>query len=646
MEKRIDLNIQLLRGISIILVVLYHLKLNISNFVLFQGGFLGVDIFFVISGYLITKIILKNINKKNFFSNFFKKRFSRIMPTLSIGILFSVVFSYFLFLPDKLIRIAESSISALTFFSNIYFWKYLNTYNHDEAILNTLLHTWSLSIEVQFYIFFPLLFFIFKKKIHIIKKIILALGLLSFGLANVGAIYEPNINFFGIQSRFWEFSIGILFALRKQHIKIYLTNTKKIIIYIFILAFSLLFTNQFYHPSIFTLLFLIMLSLIYFDQNKKKNLIEKILIFFGTISYSLYIWHFLIFSFFKRFENIYNLKLDFYALALSIIISIVSFKFIENKLRINFKNSFNVVIVCSLISILISLFVISNDGFEQRLSQVKSQMNKIDNDNKTLKYDFRILNSTLENYAKNNVIILGNSHSVQTFQGIKFNKNLYDNFNFYNFHIQIHCIIDALKNNKDNCKGFLDFSEREKFKSGLSSLRNSNIIILSTRWTKDDLQKFDHTVKLLQAMGKKIIIFDNVYDIKKTKINLNKKNLKLIEKNYINSLFYYEQFLALNQKNTTQKDEADISRKYFDNMQKERILISKTLLKKTKINNLDYLNLNNLLCDNIRKLCEFKNKNNSPIYYDDTGHLTSYGNKYLFNKAHTQINSLLNKNVK
>ena len=94
MEKKIDLNIQLLRGISIILVVLYHLKLNISNFVLFQGGFLGVDIFFVISGYLITKIILKNINKKNFFSNFFKKRFSRIMPTLSIGILFSVVFSY------------------------------------------------------------------------------------------------------------------------------------------------------------------------------------------------------------------------------------------------------------------------------------------------------------------------------------------------------------------------------------------------------------------------------------------------------------------------------------------------------------------------------------------------------------------------
>ena len=91
-----------------------------------------------------------------------------------------------------------SSISALTFFSNIYFWRYLNTYNHDEAILNTLLHTWSLSIEVQFYIFILFLFFIFKKKIHIIKKIILALGLLSFGLANVGAIYEPNINFFGI----------------------------------------------------------------------------------------------------------------------------------------------------------------------------------------------------------------------------------------------------------------------------------------------------------------------------------------------------------------------------------------------------------------------------------------------------------------
>ena len=256
MSNKLDLNIQLLRGVSVILVVLYHLKLNLGDFFLFQGGFLGVDIFFVISGYLITKIIYKNINKKNFLISFYKKRFSRIMPILSVGILTALILSYYLFLPDKLIRIAESSISALIFLSNIYFWKYLNTYNHDEAILNTLLHTWSLSIEIQFYIFFPILFLIFSKKIYKLKRIIFIFGILSFMIANIGAIYEPNVNFFGIQSRFWEFSIGSLFALSKKNITIYLSNFKKILIYLIILIFSLVFNSKFYHPSFFTLFFI------------------------------------------------------------------------------------------------------------------------------------------------------------------------------------------------------------------------------------------------------------------------------------------------------------------------------------------------------------------------------------------------------
>lgn len=645
MSNKLDFNIQLLRGISVILVVLYHLKLNLGDFFLFQGGFLGVDIFFVISGYLITKIIYKNINKKNFLISFYKKRFSRIMPILSVGILTALILSYYLFLPDKLIRIAESSISALIFLSNIYFWKYLNTYNHDEAILNTLLHTWSLSIEIQFYIFFPILFFIFSKKIYKLKRIIFIFGILSFVIANIGAIYEPNVNFFGIQSRFWEFSIGSLFALSKKNITIYLSNFNKILIYLIILIFSLVFNSKFYHPSFFTLFFICICFLLYFDRNKKKNLIEKILIFFGSISYSLYIWHFIIFSFFERLENVYNLDLSFYALFLSILVSIISYKVIENKLRVNFKASFQFVIILSLLSALISTNIIINNGFNERLSEIKSNISKIEG--KVKKEYFNILHSSSKNYRENNIIILGNSHSVQTYQGIKYNYDLYQNFNFYNFHIQIHCIINAIKNNKDYCKGLLDFDERKKFQSGLKNLNNSNIVILSTRWTEEDLESFDNTIKFLRKMGKKIIIFDNIYDINKSNIYFNKKNLTFVEKNYINNLFYYEQYLSVNKKETlTERDEKEISQKYYNNIQINRVLMSNTLAIKSKKNNLDYFNLNLGLCDNNKKTCKFKTNENSPIYYDETGHLTNQGSKYLFNKVSKQIISLIDQNVK
>ena len=178
-------------------------------------------------------------------------------------------------------------------------------------------------------------------------------------------------------------------------------------------------------------------------------------------------------------------------------------------------------------------------------------------------------------------------------------------------------------------------------------MNNSNIVILSTRWTEEDLESFDNTLKFLRKMGKKIIIFDNIYDINKSNIYFNKKNLTFVEKNYINNLFYYEQFLSVNKKETlTERDEKEISQKYYNNIQINRVLMSNTLAIKSKKNNLDYFNLNLGLCDNNKKTCKFKTNENSPIYYDETGHLTNQGSKYLFNKVSKQIISLIDQNVK
>ena len=192
---------------------------------------------------MITGILLKNIEEKDLVVNFFKRRFSRIFPILSFSILISLIFSYFIFLPLEIIRLANSAISSLIFLSNIFFWRYLNSYNHDEAILNTLLHTWSLSVEIQFYLIFPFLFLIFKSNKKNLIKTIFLFGIISLILANLGSYYEPNVNFFGLHSRFFEFAYGSILFLIFKNKKFDLKYFNKETIY-FLIIFICIFLNQ------------------------------------------------------------------------------------------------------------------------------------------------------------------------------------------------------------------------------------------------------------------------------------------------------------------------------------------------------------------------------------------------------------------
>ena len=154
-----------LRGIAVLLVVLYHFEKIFLDTKIFQGGFVGVDIFFVISGYLISSIIFSELKTSNKFSfkNFYIRRIKRILPVLSIVITFTLISSYFLFIPEKFIVTIKSAASSWFFFSNIFFWKQLSTYHAEESTNIPLLHTWSLSVEEQFYILFPIFIFLLFK---------------------------------------------------------------------------------------------------------------------------------------------------------------------------------------------------------------------------------------------------------------------------------------------------------------------------------------------------------------------------------------------------------------------------------------------------------------------------------------------------
>ena len=158
MKFRTD--ISFLRAVSVLVVMLFHFQVKP-----FQGGFIGVDVFFVISGFLMTQIILKGMDTEKFsLKQFYIKRINRIIPPLQILLLFVLFISVVFFFQSDLRLNAKYAFLANFFVSNIYFWKYIDYFSSTD---NILLHTWSLGVEWQFYLIYPLLILLLKP---LIKK--------------------------------------------------------------------------------------------------------------------------------------------------------------------------------------------------------------------------------------------------------------------------------------------------------------------------------------------------------------------------------------------------------------------------------------------------------------------------------------------
>ena len=157
-----------LRAISVLSVIFYHA----FGKTIFPGGFIGVDIFFVISGYLITRIILNSLFESNSFDifEFYERRARRILPMLFFVILVSIPFSWILLMPEYLVDYSKSVISSILFVSNYFFYFSTTEYGAESSLLKPFLHTWSLGIEEQFYLIFPIFITIlynFRKNILI-----------------------------------------------------------------------------------------------------------------------------------------------------------------------------------------------------------------------------------------------------------------------------------------------------------------------------------------------------------------------------------------------------------------------------------------------------------------------------------------------
>ncbi len=370
-----------LRAIAVLGVIFYH-------YFGVRGGFTGVDIFFVISGYLITRILLTEFESNQFkFLKFYDRRIKRLLPSLIVVLATSLLVGFFGLLSDEYKNLGWHTLWGGTFLSNIALWAE-SGYFDKAAESKPLLHLWSLGIEEQFYLIWPIIILsIFKIK-HKWPALIFIFTC-SF-ITNIALIQtSTTTSFYWLFSRAWEFILGAGIA------KIQLTHTsldskfpKIFFNFIGVVAFAAILlvfaklNSQELYPGFWALIPTIGTALIILSKNSifnQKILENKILVYFGLISYPLYLWHWPALTFARIMSNG---ELETYvkilALVISILLAVTCYHLLEKKVRHNQGAGFSLLLLSIAISIgLVGLMVYNNNGFPKRFPKHEALLGEL-----------------------------------------------------------------------------------------------------------------------------------------------------------------------------------------------------------------------------------------------------------------------------
>ena len=327
-----------LRALAVLPVILFH-----AGFEWFSGGFVGVDVFFVISGYLITTIIISEMAEGKFsIINFYERRARRILPALFFVMIVCLPFAWYWLMPSNLKDFGQSLVAVSMFSSNILFWLE-SGYFDTSAELKPLLHTWSLAIEEQYYIFFPIFLMItWRLGIKWILLLLFIVFCISLGFAEWGAYNKPRATFFLLPTRGWELLVGVFAAFYikyNTHLKSHAINQALSLLGFIMIIYSIIaFDKTTPFPSLYALIPTIGTGLLIICAVPKtvihKLLSIKFIVGLGLISYSAYLWHqpLLAFARHRIFGEVSELILIILCLS-SLAIAWFSWKFIEAPFR-------------------------------------------------------------------------------------------------------------------------------------------------------------------------------------------------------------------------------------------------------------------------------------------------------------------------
>lgn len=526
-----------LRAIAVIPVILFH-----AGLVLFQGGFLGVDVFFVISGYLITTIIITEIENKKFsFLNFYNRRIRRIVPALFAMLLVVTIVSPFFMTPNNLKTYGESLVATLLSANNILLY-YTSGYWSIATCFKPLFHTWSLGVEEQYYFLIPILL-CFLSKISASKKYYYFFtAVIIFSLIASFSVTSKDFVFLMLFTRAWEIGLGSLLSIYMLREKTLQENRYLSLIGLSLIIISYIVVSGNHQlQTLFNLVPVIgaLLVIRYHTENSIGHsvLTSKPFCFIGLISYSVYLWHQPLFAFLNLYsEYPPQLYLRLLMALLSIPLGYFSWKYIERPCRNGFFSDkvFYTVISFLFIAGLIAGFTsYATFGFQSLTPKLSYGVNPG-------KYNDSVFKLEKNNFPvnhKKNILVIGDSFARDFVNMIRQNVSMSKlNINYLpdyveNEKLTIHLLSESncvIYVSSDGLDGYFPnnlFSETKQIDKFLTSHTHAPVYIVGTKnfgWNNNFL---------------KHISLSNTKEIRvrplKPQITANKIMEKAAGKNYI-----------------------------------------------------------------------------------------------------------------
>jgi peptidoglycan/LPS O-acetylase OafA/YrhL len=431
-----------LRALAVLPVLLFHAEVPG-----FSGGFVGVDVFYVISGYLITSIVLREHDENRFsVLAFYERRIRRIFPALFTVVAATLLFGGILLAPADYLSVGKSLLAMTLFVSNIYFKNQggPNGYFGDGASEQPLLHTWTLSVEEQFYLLFPAaLILLLRRSAQAKTTAVAAVTVCSFFLSLWLTTHHPIFAFYLLPSRAWELLIGAILAMRMipASANRFVCEIAGFVGLILLSASVLLFEKNTPFPGSAALMPCLGTWLIIYSSQLQVSKVGRVLhfpplIFFGLISYSLYLWHWPLLVYAQYYRAGKLSPSDVIAvIALSVALAFLSYTFVEAPFRNRLLVGRRVVVMfgvaATFISLGVALSIVLANGIPQRFSSAtidiadQNLQRKTDYDETCSNWKQEVLNESNIKFCKlgpenrKAVFFLGDSHTQQLYPAIE-----------------------------------------------------------------------------------------------------------------------------------------------------------------------------------------------------------------------------------
>ncbi|NBV06187.1 MAG: acyltransferase [Proteobacteria bacterium] len=638
-----------LRAIAVVSVIIFHFY----NFIL-PSGYVGVDIFFVISGFLITTIILKDYSAGEFsFTKFYLRRIRRIFPALFTMLFISFLLGFLILTSGDMLWFSRQFYYAALQISNLFFQRTVDYFDENRTA-DPLLHTWSLGVEEQFYILMPVLIitlFSSKKSKKLPLYALVFLSLVSLFFSQYLVISNQKIAFYSLVSRFWELGAGCLIAFSNKKIISSKHNNFLAFVGATLIAASLFVIKYSNFPGLSALLPCTGAVLIIISGQQNKTLVAKflsnrILVFIGKMSYSLYLWHFPIIVFYKEYTNQKIITLPAAAILIFIIfiISYCSWRFVEKPFRKHYvfikksKFSFNLARHPFFVSSLCIIFFISlnyiskiTHGFNFRFSsEPLLQETDLDQYAAFVKgkkcgvgkksHPFPDINECVvgPNQQDFEVALFGDSHAGHYSQSVVSwaERRGLSVMSFYLFSCPPLLTNDHILNKNEKC-----WKYRQKVLSILKEKPHIKYVFLGSSWfeyneEKDDYknlfrENFGETLKVISSLNKKVIILGRIpnFDVNSNGVN----PLKCIER----KLVPLQKLLPFSTPSCVSVETSYfVKQQEFESIMKEEVLKYKNTL---------FFDPFPYFCDNQKCSAIQNNK----LLYADQGHLNKNGAQYI-----------------